>query len=184
MKRLFAECEKAQYTFKRVHFFGSDFSKLVEDKERRETLLNTLLTFPQNISYSGEASQYLLSNCCTIATKIIGKKAKKSDKGVRTLMYYLDDGVYTSFFCVKLDNAQLCPKPVRVKSVGKYDDSVRYTTTIWGPTCDSIDCLGDNFKLPELDIDDWIFFEGAGCQCTTMSTGFNGMADPDSFFNN
>lgn len=34
-----------------------------------------------------------------------------------------------------------------------------YECSVWGPTCDSMDCISKTAKLPQLDIGDWLFFE-------------------------
>ncbi|KAK8790861.1 hypothetical protein WA158_005492 [Blastocystis sp. Blastoise] len=178
LNELFKLCKEKNFLFEQVHFFGTDFVKLVEEEEKRKTFVSTLKSYGSDIVFSADAGIYLLAESYSCSAKIIGKKAKIIN-GKKQIMYYLDDGVYTSFFCVKLDNVELNPIPIRIKSQSRGDEL--YQTTIWGPTCDSIDCLGSHFSLPELDIDDWIVFDGVGYQCTTMSTGFNGMSDPDTF---
>ena len=49
-----------------------------------------------------------------------------------------------------------------------------YATTLWGPTCDSIDKITDATVLPELDIGDWLVFENMGAYTIAGSCRFNG----------
>ncbi|GMG19798.1 unnamed protein product [Ambrosiozyma monospora] len=47
--------------------------------------------------------------------------------------------------------------------------------SIWGPTCDGLDCISPSCKLThEVDIGDWIYFENVGAYTSAASTNFNG----------
>lgn len=37
-----------------------------------------------------------------------------------------------------------------------------YESSVWGPTCDSMDCITRTANLPELQIGDWLLFEDMG----------------------
>lgn len=50
----------------------------------------------------------------------------------------------------------------------------RYQSTIWGPTCDSIDKVTDNYWIPELYIGDWLLIDNMGAYSVTVCTDFNG----------
>ena len=41
-------------------------------------------------------------------------------------------------------------------------DGVKISSTVYGPTCDSLDCVMRNIPLPELSNGDWLMFPGAG----------------------
>jgi len=49
-----------------------------------------------------------------------------------------------------------------------------HPTTIWGPTCDSIDKITDSIKMPEVAIGDWLVFENMGAYTIAGSCKFNG----------
>jgi len=51
---------------------------------------------------------------------------------------------------------------------------VVHPTTIWGPTCDSIDKITDSARLPELAVGDWLLFDNAGAYTIAGSCQFNG----------
>ena len=40
------------------------------------------------------------------------------------------------------------------------ENKVSYPSIIYGPTCDTLDIIMENVLLPELEIDNWIYFEG------------------------
>lgn len=49
-----------------------------------------------------------------------------------------------------------------------------HATTIWGPTCDSIDKISDVLVMPELTVGDWLVFENMGAYTIAGSCMFNG----------
>lgn len=50
----------------------------------------------------------------------------------------------------------------------------RYRSTIWGPTCDSIDKVTDDYWIPECHVGDWLLVDNMGAYSVSMSTDFNG----------
>ena len=42
------------------------------------------------------------------------------------------------------------------------DTTEVFKSTIWGPTCDSADCVYKDVMLPELRTGDWLMFPNAG----------------------
>lgn len=47
-------------------------------------------------------------------------------------------------------------------------------TTLWGPTCDSIDKISDAVPMPELKLGDWLVYENMGAYTIAGSCKFNG----------
>ncbi|CAG8742786.1 7507_t:CDS:1, partial [Acaulospora morrowiae] len=61
--------------------------------------------------------------------------------------------------------------------VFSFDESLEgpnYNCSIWGPTCDSIDCITKNGFLPELLPGDWLYFEEMGAYTICAASQFNG----------
>ncbi len=67
--------------------------------------------------------------------------------------YYVNDGTYGSLNTVLTEHAILKPELIFGKEEGAL-----FHSTIWGPTCDSIDCITHTAFLPELHIGEWILF--------------------------
>lgn len=89
-------------------------------------------------------------------------------------MYYVNDGVYGSFNCMMYDGAlSLTPTPLDDRSGDQY-----YSCSIWGPTCDGLDCLTTYQLLPELEVGDWVLYANMGAYTLTPSSAFNGMPQP------
>lgn len=57
-----------------------------------------------------------------------------------------------------------------------------YTTSVWGPTCDGLDCILEEVKLPELQVGNWIYFPDMGAYTLAAASGFNGMPAPRRFY--
>jgi hypothetical protein len=49
-----------------------------------------------------------------------------------------------------------------------------HPTTLWGPTCDSMDKISDAVAMPELQPGDWLVFENMGAYTVAGSCRFNG----------
>ena len=50
--------------------------------------------------------------------------------------------------------------------------------SIWGPTCDGIDCIAETWASPHtLDVGDWLYFENMGAYTKCSATRFNGFTD-------
>lgn len=50
----------------------------------------------------------------------------------------------------------------------------RYSSVIWGPTCDNIDKIIDNYMIPELHVGDWLLIDNLGAYSIPLTTDFNG----------
>lgn len=116
----------------------------------------------------------------TLTAHIIAKRAEALDDGKEAMMYYLNDGVYGSFNCTIFDHWQVYPSPL----LAKEDFVIRekYLSTLWGPTCDSMDCIKRDVGLPEMHIGEWIVFREMGAYTIAAATTFNGFKYPDVKF--
>ena len=72
-------------------------------------------------------------------------------------MYYVNDGVYGSFNCLVFDHATVTPEVF-----GTEEKAEKFPSSIWGPTCDSLDCITKNVLLPK--VCNSVIFSTAGPQ--------------------
>ena len=91
-------------------------------------------------------------------------------------MYYLNDGVYGSFNCTIFDHWVVDPKPFLIDDT--LDERQNYLTTIWGPTCDSMDCIKRDVVMPEMHIGEWVLFKEMGAYTICAGSQFNGFKLP------
>ena len=78
-------------------------------------------------------------------------------------MYYVNDGVYGSFNCLVFDHATVEPLVLEEKN------REMCSSSIWGPSCDSMDCITKSVMMPEVSIDTStlnVVLHGSACNIT------------------
>lgn len=112
------------------------------------------------------------------------------------VMYYINDGVYGSFNCIMFDHQIVHPYPLTISSTLTtarpsfppapnvalpvdlpvllgYEDTEK--ASVWGPTCDSIDCVRSVVRLPKgLEVGDWLAWGEMGAYTLCAASTFNG----------
>lgn len=114
------------------------------------------------------------------------------------VMYYINDGVYGSFNCIMFDHQIVHPYPLTIGNAPApagarpafppppnvqlptdltlqlgYADNER--ASVWGPTCDSIDCVRSLVHLPRgVEVGDWIGWGEMGAYTLCAASTFNG----------
>uniref|UniRef100_A0A674NJF4 ornithine decarboxylase n=1 Tax=Takifugu rubripes TaxID=31033 RepID=A0A674NJF4_TAKRU len=134
--------------------------------------LDEYFPFESGVQVIAEPGRYYAESPFTLAANIIAKRIIMEDmrtEGGILMMYYLSDGVYGSLNFL-LRDVQVSPYLHRaVESSEK-----RYRSVIWGPTCDYIDKIVDNYLVPELHVGDWLLIDNIGAYGISISTEFNG----------
>lgn len=137
--------------------------------------------FPNEVEEDGlvtviaEPGRYLAESAFTLVTNIIGKRVRSE---VRE--YWINDGIYGSLNCILNGNATVTPpKPLACTSNPDNPTcgggSVRtYSSTVFGPTCDAQDTVLTDYKLPELQVNDWLMFPRMGAYTSAAASNFNG----------
>ncbi|XP_076635329.1 ornithine decarboxylase 2-like isoform X2 [Colletes latitarsis] len=54
----------------------------------------------------------------------------------------------------------------------------KFNSSVFGPTCDSLDCILKDVLLPELEIGDWLIWRDMGAYSIAASCPFNGFLPP------
>lgn len=129
-----------------------------------------------------EPGRYYVHASHTLATQVIGRKILEENGGQDvSYKYYLNDGIYGSFNCLMYDHAHVTPSvlPAPGDNVTASDRRA-YHSSLWGPTCDGLDCIVDSVNLPELQVGDWVYFEQMGAYTAAASSSFNGFAPPEA----
>ena len=67
-------------------------------------------------------------------------------------------------------------------SLFKYFHIFSYVTKIYGPTCDTLDCIVPEDNLPELDVGDWLVWVDMGAYTNASRSDFNGITRPMSYY--
>ena len=133
--------------------------------------------FPPEIKVISEPGRYYVSSAFTLVVQVTSRRISYDPTTMKkTYMYYLNDGIYGSFNCMIFDQAQLNPIVISGESRfnGDEGEQATFKSSLWGPTCDSIDCLGKEYMLPELQVGDWLKFEFMGAYTLSSASTFNG----------
>ncbi|CAM0952783.1 unnamed protein product [Alopecurus aequalis] len=118
----------------------------------------------------GEPGRYFAETAFTLAARVIGKRTRGE---VRE--YWIDDGLYGSLNCVLMDDYVPRPMPLAARRPGEKT----YTSTVFGPTCDSLDTVVTGYQLPEMSVGEWLVFDDMGAYTTCSGSNFNGFYTSD-----
>lgn len=130
---------------------------------------------PSYIRVIGEPGRYYVSTAFTIACHVIARRTvADATLGTTSYMLYLNDGVYGNFSSIIFDHQHPVPEVLKcgdrflydAKRSG-YDTPTMTEYSIWGPTCDGIDCISATCTFAEtVDVGDWLYFEDMGGKST------------------
>ncbi|CAO3575069.1 unnamed protein product [Mortierella alpina] len=154
--------------------------------------------FGPEVRVIAEPGRYYVGSAFTLATQVIARRTVTSDGDEAgcsgeaaqevpeatepgpSHMYYINDGMYGSFNCIMFDH-QICePKVLYQDGIFSYQaspasaDELLGLASVWGPTCDSIDCITARARLPLLETGHWLYFENMGAYTITAASQFNG----------
>lgn len=144
--------------------------------EKLAATINSALDifFPpeSNVEIIAEPGRYYVASSMTLVSMVIAKRVEIDDETLQdAYMYYLNDGVYGAFNNVIHERADPVPE---LLSGNNKKDRKTCSSIMWGPTCDSIDCIKRDFLFPELDVGEWLVFRNMGAYTCCVATTFNG----------
>jgi ornithine decarboxylase len=118
-----------------------------------------------NIEYIAEPGRYFTEASHTLFVTVTSKKKENNH-----FKYYINDGIYGSFNCITNDHQN----PIFIPLIQNINNNKLYISTVFGPTCDSIDTIYKDILLPELNINDILYIENFGSYTISASAFFNG----------
>jgi ornithine decarboxylase len=125
------------------------------------------------INFIAEPGRYFVTSAYTLVTSVINKKVVKEEKETKHIIYYLSESVYGSFNNTVFDHASITLLPFNERNEKQYD------CTVYGPTCDSMDKIMEQCKLPDLSIGEVIYIENMGAYTIAASSNFNGFTQTE-----
>ncbi|KAG6372145.1 pyridoxal-dependent decarboxylase [Boletus reticuloceps] len=140
------------------------------------------------IKVIAEPGRYYVSRAFSLATNIIARRAPMSEgsseqEGVSDLktedprvMYYINDGVYGAFNCIMFDHQVVTPHVLSMNGSFHLSGAVAMSaSSVWGPTCDSLDQVCKSVMLPSgLQVGDWLGWHEMGAYTICAASQFNG----------
>lgn len=124
--------------------------------------------FPSNVRIIAEPGRYYARNAYSLACKVISRRRQIGDsRKTGPDMLYQNDGVYGSFMNVIMEKEIMRPSLVTPFSHSQNDATKRqqgeHRYSIWGPTCDSMDCVvRDTVLESEVKVGDWLKYKNMG----------------------
>ena len=132
--------------------------------------------FPEEeheLTIIAEPGRYFAETAFTLVANIIGKRVRSELRE-----YWINDGIYGSLNCVLNNQAVVIlttPLAFTSNRANPMCHGVRtYSSTVFGPTCDALDKVLVDHKLPELQVNDWLMFPRMGAYTSTGGSNFNG----------
>ena len=156
-------------------FPGSSHLSIREASQVINTALE--LHFPErSVRVIAEPGRYFAAAAYTLATMIHAKrevvgKGEEGDEETHT-MYFINDGVYGSFNCILHDHQHVVAEPLHASCERSLPCSV------WGPTCDGLDCVLPSTRLPPLGLAEWMVWRDMGAYTLPVASSFNGFPVP------
>lgn len=139
--------------------------------------------FPEDsgVNFIAEPGRYFVASTLTLATHVIAKRKVNEDEA----MIYINDGVYGNLNCILFDHQDPVPHILYQNNKFHYFDNNSSSKTrtpehphkvsIWGPTCDGLDCISKEYYMKhDLVVGDWLFFPNLGAYTSSAATPFNG----------
>jgi len=147
-----------------------------------------------------EPGRFYVTEAFELATNIIARRGLAVDgiddadvaaEDKPITMYYINDGVYGAFNCTMFDHQVVRPVVLTLdggdvilpaSSTSDENAALRELAlemspcSIWGPTCDSIDCVVARTDMPtgRLEVGDWIRWPQMGAYTICAASQFNG----------
>lgn len=125
-------------------------------------------------SESAVTAASITGYACSTKQPLTPTHIEKSLDPSKSMMYYINDGVFASFNCLIYDNAKCLP----ILMKNELDLTRLYKSSIWGPTCDGYDVVLKECLLPELDIEDYMIFKDMGAYTLSGAVPYNGIPLP------
>jgi len=143
--------------------FPAPYNRHVRPFSELARLINAEIErlFAPDIQILAEPGRFLVATAATSVARVIGKAVRDGK-----LCYYIDDSVYHTFSGIIFDH---CPYDLKAFKRGR-----PVVCSVFGQTCDGLDCISHSALLPELEIDDLVYAENIGAYSSASATWFNG----------
>jgi len=141
--------------------------------------INELFPEGSGVRIIAEPGRYYAASAYTLVANVIAKRQEESslEEDKTRMMYYINDGVYGSFNCILYDHAE-----IEVEYLKDITTEPTFSSSLWGPTCDGLDCILEQSQMPMLDVGDWVYFQNMGAYTLAAGSTFNGMPRPNLFY--
>ena len=124
------------------------------------------LHIPSDIQIIAEPGRYYARSAYTLVCKVISRRRQIGAEATAPGMLYQNDGVYGNFMNVVIEKEEMSPSlvtPALNNPPAATREEGEHWYTIWGPTCDSVDCVVNKARLDsEVKVGDWLMYKNMG----------------------
>jgi diaminopimelate decarboxylase len=165
----------------------------IPDKMQMRSMIRSVEGMTRGIAV-GESDQGLISLASAgeaVVNGMVMQAVADSAPLQDDYAYYVNDGVYGAFNNLMFDHATVRPRVLRVMEseedatvivANSAENDKLYASTIFGPTCDSIDVISRSVLLPKLKIGDWLYFQNMGAYTMAAASSFNGFMPTEKMY--
>ncbi|XP_072014722.1 ornithine decarboxylase-like isoform X2 [Amphiura filiformis] len=131
-----------------------------------------------------EPGRYFAGPGYTIVLNVIARHTidycddEDDDKKAPEFRYYLNDGLYGSFLNTSYKPVTLIPAFLKERN----PDEPKYSSSIWGQTCDGLDFITKSCTMNKLEVGEWVFVEALGAYSMSSCSNFNGFNTPACYY--
>jgi len=176
------------YRFSMLDIGGGFESKGFEETASVvEHALDEYFPASDGVRIIAEPGRFYVAHAFSLAANVIARRssitkpdlADNAEEDEPSVMLYINDGVYGSFNCILFDHQVVHPYAITVNHHFKSGGPQAVVTcSVWGPTCDGIDCVKSRAALPSaLKVGDWIGFGDMGAYTICAASQFNGFQE-------
>mmetsp|Transcript_21181 Transcript_21181/g.24170 ORF Transcript_21181/g.24170 Transcript_21181/m.24170 type:complete len:664 (+) Transcript_21181:137-2128(+) len=183
-----------------LDLYKEDFDTAIDllgipDEVQKLSMVRTVEGMNKTIAVGGEGDQGLISLAGAGEAAVNGiflQAIADSDQLRDDFAYYVNDGVYGAFNNLMFDHATVRPRVLNTSELECFSspesceddksDKLLYASTVFGPTCDSIDVIARSVLLPKLQIGDWLYFQNMGAYTMAAASSFNGFTPTDKTY--
>ncbi|KAL7752452.1 Ornithine decarboxylase [Sorochytrium milnesiophthora] len=194
-RRVFDQGEELGFKFSMLDvgggFPGSDCSHGISFRQIVDVLRPALDEHFPDTHIIAEPGRYFVSAAYTLAVNVHARRVvaaappttdNTKQQQQQSYMYYINEGLYSSFNCIYFDHAAVAPRVLVKDGVYHFGQDAldamsreeHFACSIWGPTCDSMDMITRDGSLPALDVGDWLYFDHMGAYTVAAASTFNG----------
>lgn len=183
--RIVFDMATKKFGMEELHILDIGGGFQLESFEESSRVINAALEqyFPvsSEVEVIAEPGRYFAATAFTLACHVIAKNSH----GKGDSMLYINDGVYGNMNCILFDHQTPIPRVLFHNSTFHYMDletsspiltqNCPNRVSIWGPTCDGLDCITDKYYMKyDLVVGDWLYFPNLGAYTSSAATPFNG----------
>lgn len=172
-------------------FSGSE-TQLKQVHAAMKPLLEAYFPPMSGVCVIAEPGSFYVSSAFTLAVNVIDKQVVARDRQDELgdtvkltsndepeFLYYLSEGVYGSFVSKLLGGT--IPQP-SVRKTSMAPEELLFCSSLWGPSCDSLDQVLESCLLPELQVGDWLVFSDMGSLSDGQPSTFSDADKPPVFY--